>query len=208
MHDTIRFIPAAELRPQTWKNGGGVTRQIAIYPEHAAQDDFIWRISAAEVAQPGPFSFWPDIDRILVLTGGESMLLTRTETGAQHRLMRGERIYFAGETAFDAALPDGPTRDFNLMLRRKQAHGCVDMRRSAQKLALRPGETVLHCTDGRFELRLPQRLGGMRTLDTGDTLWLTLDYIPAFTLDIAPGTDDARLVDARINLYPGVTVPV
>lgn len=207
MHDTVRFIPASELHPQPWKNGGGVTRQLAIYPEHATQDDFIWRVSAADLTQPGPFSTWCDVDRILVLTGGESLLLTRTETGQHQRLMRGERIYFAGETPFEAALPDGPVRDFNLMLRRKQAHGCVDMRRTAQKLPLRPGDTLLHCTDGRFSARLPERLGGMRTLTAGDTLWLSLDYIPAFTLDITPETEDARLIDARMNLFPGAGSP-
>lgn len=204
MHDTVRFIPAAELHPRPWKNGGGVTRQLAIYPEHATQDNFIWRVSAAELTQPGPFSIWPDIDRILILTGGESMLLTRTETGQQQRLTRGERLYFAGETPLEAALPDGPARDFNLMLRRKQAHGCVDMRRTAQKLPLRPGDTLLHCTADQFTAHLPERLGGLRTLDTGDTLWLSLDYIPAFTLDITPAAGDAQLVDARINLFPRV----
>lgn len=204
MHDTVHFIPAADLHAQPWKNGGGVTRQLAIYPEHATQDNFIWRVSAADLTHPGPFSIWPDIDRILILTGGESMLLTRTETGQQQRLARGERIYFAGETPFEAALPDGPARDFNLMLRRKQAHGCVDMRRTAQKLPLRPGDTLLHCTDGRFTARLPERLGGVRTLDAGDTLWLGLDYIPAFTLDIEPIQPGACLVDARINLFPGL----
>lgn len=203
MHDTIRFISAAELLPQPWKNGGGITRQLAIYPEHATQDDFIWRVSAAELTQPGAFSIWPDIDRILILTGGESIQLTRTETGQQQRLMRGERLYFAGETSIEAELSDGPARDFNLMLRRKQAHGCVDMRRTAQKLPLRPGDTLLHCTDGRFTVRLPERLGGLRTLDTGDTLWLSLDYIPAFTLDITPEAAGAQLVDVRVNLFPG-----
>lgn len=207
MHDTIRYIPAADLHPLPWKNGGGITRQLAIYPEHATLDDFIWRISAADLTQPGSFSIWPDIDRILILTAGESIQLTRTETGQQQRLVRGERIYFAGETPFDAALPDGPTRDFNLMLRRKQAHGCVDMRRAAQKLPLRPGETLLHCTEGHFTARLPERLGGLRTLDTGDTLWLSLDYIPSFTLDIMPETADACLIDARVNLFLGITSP-
>lgn len=201
MQDTVRLIKADELQPQPWKNGGGLTRQIAIYPPGAGLADFIWRISAAEVSAPGPFSIWQDIDRILLLTDGGPMQLTQTQTGRQTQLDPGARLYFAGETPYVSALPVGPVRDFNLMLRRKQAHGCVDLRKGAQQLPLRPGDTVLHCTHGQFQAVLPARLGGTQMLETGDTLHITLDYVPAFTLNLVPLTPDACLVDARINLY-------
>ncbi|MGB6009171.1 HutD family protein [Castellaniella sp.] len=202
MQDAIRFIPAAELRPAPWKNGGGTTRQIAIFPDDAGPDDFIWRISAADVASDGPFSHWEDIDRILILTEGGPLRLTRTDTGQETLLGTGARLYFAGETPYTAALTAGPAKDFNLMLRRKQAHGCIDMRNGAQQLPLRPGETILHCVQGRFQADLPVRLGGPCTLDTGDTLRITLDYVPFFKLALTPLTPDARLVDTRVNLYP------
>ncbi|MBV2181793.1 MAG: HutD family protein [Castellaniella sp.] len=202
MQDIIRFIAAQELQPTPWKNGGGVTRQIVIHPADASADDFIWRISAADVASAGPFSHWEDIDRILVLTEGGPMRLIRTDTGRETLLEAGTRLYFAGETPYTAELPAGPVRDFNLMLRRKQAHGCVDMRSGHQKLPLRPGDTILHCVQGRYQADLPAHLGGRRILDTGDTLHITLDYVPFFTLDLSPLTPDARLVDARVNLYP------
>lgn len=202
MQDAIRFIPAAELRPVPWKNGGGTTRQIAIFPDDAGSGDFVWRISAADVASDGPFSHWEDIDRILILTEGGPLRLTRTDTGQETLLDTGARLYFAGETPYTAALTAGPAKDFNLMLRRKQAHGCLDMRSGAQQLPLRPGETILHCVRGRFQADLPARLGGQQVLDTGDTLRITLDYVPFFKLELTPLTPDARLVDARVNLYP------
>lgn len=201
MQDTVRLIKAAELQPQPWKNGGGLTRQIAIYPADAGLADFIWRISAAEISAPGPFSIWDDIDRILLLTEGGPMQLTQAHTGRQTQLDPGARLYFAGETPYVSALPAGPVRDFNLMLRRKQAHGCVDLRKGAQQLPLRAGDTVLHCTHGQFQAVLPARLGGIQVLEAGDTLHITLDYVPAFTLNLVPLTPDASLVDARINLY-------
>ncbi len=203
MLDTVRHIPARELKARPWKNGGGITRLIAIHPEGAGDEDFIWRISAAEVSAPGPFSIWEGVDRILMLTEGGPMRLLRTDTGAETVLASGARLYFAGETPYAAELPAGPARDFNLMLRRRQAHGCVDLRSGAHQLPLRPGETLLHCTHGRFRTTLPPRLGGERLLETGDTLRITLDYVPAFTLGLTPLDPDARLVDARINLYPG-----
>jgi hypothetical protein len=140
-----------------------------------------------------------------MVTDGGAVRLTRSDTGAITLLEPGSRLYFAGEIPYAAELPGGPARDFNLMLRRKQAHGCIDLRRSAQAIPLRPGDTILHCIQGRFRLDFPPRMGGPRTLAEGDTLHLTLDYIPAFRLDIHPETADACLVDARINLYPGVT---
>ncbi|HXE20423.1 HutD/Ves family protein [Castellaniella sp. UC4442_H9] len=205
MHDQIRITTAEEIRPQPWKNGGGITRQLAIHPEGASLEDCVWRVSAAEINAPGPFSAWEGYDRILMVTDGGAVRLTRTDTGAVTLLEPGSRLYFAGETPYTAELLGGPARDFNLMLRRKHAHGCIDLRRGTQAIALRPGDTILYCTQGRFRLDFPPRMGGSRTLAAGDTLHLTLDYIPAFRLDIHPETPDACLVDARVNLYPGAT---
>ncbi|MFQ9621820.1 MAG: HutD family protein [Enterobacteriaceae bacterium] len=39
-----------------WKNGQGVTREVARYPEAGEYD---WRISLATIRQPGPFSAFP-----------------------------------------------------------------------------------------------------------------------------------------------------
>ena len=39
-----------------WKNGLGVTAQIAIHPPGATLADFTWRISSAEVRGSNPFS--------------------------------------------------------------------------------------------------------------------------------------------------------
>ncbi|HEX7387750.1 MAG TPA: HutD family protein [Castellaniella sp.] len=203
MHDQIRILTAQETPVQPWKNGGGLTRQLAIHPDSANPDDCIWRVSAAEINTSGPFSIWSGYDRILMMTDGDAIQLTRTDTGGVTHMGPGSRLYFAGETPYTAELLGGPAHDFNLMLRRKHAHGCVDLRRSAQAIALRPGETILHCTQGVFRLDFPPRMGGPRTLAIGDTLHLTLDYIPAFRLNIQPETPNACLVDARINLYPG-----
>ena len=50
-----------------WKNGGGVTSELARSPQ---ADEFDWRLSVAEVATDGPFSQFPGIDRLLVLLSG------------------------------------------------------------------------------------------------------------------------------------------
>ena len=52
------------LRPVTpWKNGGGLTREVAAFPANASMADFDWRISIADVAAAGPFSRFENVDR-------------------------------------------------------------------------------------------------------------------------------------------------
>ena len=55
-----------------WKNGGGVTREIAVWPPGAGIDDFDWRISMAEVRGDGPFflDLPRYVDRVLGCAGG------------------------------------------------------------------------------------------------------------------------------------------
>lgn len=48
-----------------WKNGGGTTREIARFPPD--QDEYLFRVSNAEVTSNGPFSLFPRYDRILLL---------------------------------------------------------------------------------------------------------------------------------------------
>ena len=45
------FIRGADLIASPWKNGGGVTREIAAYPHGAGFDTFIWRVSLADVTR-------------------------------------------------------------------------------------------------------------------------------------------------------------
>lgn len=53
-----------------WKNGGGTTREIAVYPPDAGMDDFLWRLSMARMDRPGAFSPFPGIDRTLAVLEG------------------------------------------------------------------------------------------------------------------------------------------
>lgn len=72
----VRILRAAGRAAAVWKNGGGVTREIAVFPEGAGMDDFVWRASLAEVAADGPFSAFPGIDRTITLAEGAGMDLT------------------------------------------------------------------------------------------------------------------------------------
>jgi environmental stress-induced protein Ves len=116
-------VRGADLVALPWKNGGGLTSEIAVSPVGAAFDTFVWRVSIAEVAAAGAFSTFAGVDRTLVLLAGAGMMLDQVG-GATLSLERPLDIArFAGETAINAGLVDGATRDFNLMVRRGKAAG-------------------------------------------------------------------------------------
>lgn len=121
----VELIRWSDRVASPWRNGGGVTREIATHP--AGAPDFDWRMSVADVSAPGPFSAYPGIDRVITLLEGAAMDLT---VGADRvRLTPLQPYAFAGEAAVDCTLPDGPTRDFNVMTRRGRVSAEVRVRR-------------------------------------------------------------------------------
>lgn len=198
----LQLIRAAELQPVPWKNGGGTTREIAVEPPGSAFDTFLWRISMADVDQAGPFSTFEGIDRIIAVIQGGAMVLNDTATGTAHVLQRAEPFSFPGETPISAELPDGPTQDFNLMWRRESAHGQMKAWRTAERLCLEDGSTVLHCIAGSYYVSLPYGPDLNYLLNQGDTLRLTLPDSATLSLDIRPLQADAILLDSRIRALP------
>ena len=104
-------------RRMPWKNGGGATVEIAVFPVGAGLDDFEWRVSMAEVETPGPFSVFPGIDRAIAILEGTLRL---DIAGRDPITLR------PGDAplSFGADLPTigtpvgGAVRDLNVMTRR------------------------------------------------------------------------------------------
>ncbi|MFP3567766.1 HutD family protein [Paraburkholderia sp. SIMBA_030] len=155
---TATLIRGADLVAAPWKNGGGVTREVAAFPEGAGLDAFVWRVSIADVAQAGPFSRFVGIDRTLALLSGAGMLLDETDSAGvtnTHALTQPLDIArFAGEAQIDARLADGATRDFNLMVRRGAAAGEVEVWRGDTQRDLAADVVLLFCASGSVEVRL------------------------------------------------------
>ena len=129
MQTASRVIPANEYRRVRWKNNFGWTREIvrgyarpAQKPAHPCADfptgdDWLWRLSIAEIEQDSTFSSFPGVERELVLLRGNGLRL-RFDDGEVCELDQPyARHRFAGERALAGELVDGPTHDFNLMWR-------------------------------------------------------------------------------------------
>lgn len=140
-------IALAALPAQPWKNGAGLTREIAARP--APGGGFDWRLSLASVDQDGPFSAYPGIDRVIVLVGGDGLHLRSNDGAIDHRLAAvGTPFAFAGEHALHARLLGSATIDFNAMTRRGAWHA------NARPLH---AETPLGVADARLVLPLRGR---------------------------------------------------
>ncbi len=127
--DVIRW---ADCVPTPWRNGGGITREVAAHPPTG--EEFDWRLSIADVEQPGPFSAFADVDRVITLLEGEQMVLEFDDERV--RLVPFEPYAFPGEAACTGVLPDGATRDLNVMTRRGRTQAQVRVHRSGERIRL------------------------------------------------------------------------
>ncbi|WP_454722807.1 MULTISPECIES: HutD/Ves family protein [Cupriavidus] len=159
-----RRFSLAALAPQPWKNGGGVTREIAAFPPGAGMDAFQWRVSVADIAADGPFSAFPGIDRQIVLLDGAGVRLLADDGSFDHRLDAvGVPFAFAGERGVQATLLDGATRDFNVMTRRGQCRASVLAQRGDFTVAAGTDAVLLFAVAGTWQV-------GDASLAAGDGL--------------------------------------
>ncbi|MEV6977787.1 HutD family protein [Kitasatospora sp. NPDC093806] len=138
----IQFLRAAERPAMAWRNGGGVTREVAGYPAGSGLDDFAWRVSLADVAAAGPFSAFPRVDRVITLVEGPGMALT--VDGDEQVVDAPFRPFaFSGDAATDCRLLGGPLVDFNVMTRRGRAAANLVLADAPRTVDVPAGATVL-----------------------------------------------------------------
>ncbi|QEL23359.1 HutD family protein [Bosea sp. F3-2] len=114
----MRIIRAAECKVMPWKNGGGTTTEIAVFPEGAPLSHFDWRISMAHVGQDGPFSSFPGIDRTLSVLSGNGIRLAFGDGETVSLDRASAPFFFAADRTVDGMLVEGPIDDLNVMSRR------------------------------------------------------------------------------------------
>jgi hypothetical protein len=115
----MRLIRSREYKTMPWKNGGGTTTEIAVFPPGAGMEAFAWRLSMACVEREGPFSIFPGIDRSIAILEGEGLCL-RVE-GEDDVCLDNALAPFQvpGDVPACAEPIGGPVLDLNLMSRRE-----------------------------------------------------------------------------------------
>ena len=120
LHRQLHIQRARDYRRMPWKNGGGETVEIAVFPPEADLSAFGWRISMATVASDGPFSVFAGIDRTLSILEGEGMELDITGREPVVLTKTSQPLAFPADVATSARLVSGTIVDLNIMTRRGQ----------------------------------------------------------------------------------------
>jgi uncharacterized protein len=156
----VRIVLPETFQAMPWRNGGGTTWEIArgcLGPEEA-DSGWDWRLSLAEIAVDGPFSVFPNIDRLLTVLSGDGLALT---LGAvPERILRPlDAIGFPGEVNVSCRLLAGPTRDLNLMVDRRRARYAAGLTRADEARRLGPAALLLVLAlDGAVEIKAGEAL--------------------------------------------------
>ncbi|MEP1768721.1 MAG: HutD family protein [Sulfitobacter sp.] len=158
----MQILLSDDLTEAKWKNGGGITRNIAV---GMLGDISAWRISRADVATEGPFSNFAGLTRILTVVSSNSMELVHEDGTLQARPW--EPVLFDGGMPVVSRLPDGPLTDLNLMFDPTLCSGSAQVQRGPLDLAPPPEGylCVLHVLAGNPSC-------GAETFGTADTLFL------------------------------------
>jgi uncharacterized protein len=118
-------VDALKAALQPWRNGGGSTRQLFTWPPG---EDWIFRISLANVDRSGPFSSFPGIDRHIAIVEGSAVSLV-FEGGGRIVTLNQAPFHFDGALAPMCLVEAGPATDLNLMVDRLRGVGflsCAD----------------------------------------------------------------------------------
>lgn len=139
-----------------WKNGGGVTREVAAFPPGAGMEDFDWRISIADVAASGRFSRFDGIDRTLAIIEGRLELAFDGQPGSITLSAASGPHAFPGDIGCFGTPKDGEVIDLNLMVRRGRWTGTIERIAAPKTISVAltsPCAVVLFIGTGRLGWR-------------------------------------------------------
>jgi environmental stress-induced protein Ves len=194
---SLQLIPANEYRRERWRNGLGWTKVIftqAAQQELADEPAYDWRLSIAEVDNDCAFSAFPGCDRVLMLLSGNGMELQFDDGTAETVAPPHGRVAFAGERGVQCRLLDGPTTDFNVIVRRDRCTMQVYHRPLVGSMVFFAEAGVLwaiHLIAGRASIKSADK---SVALNAGDTVLLDAGAGDAAERSILDGGGDAILV--------------
>jgi environmental stress-induced protein Ves len=204
----IHFFERAQLRATPWKNGGGVTREIACHPPQADMQNFDWRISIAHIESDGDFSVFAGVDRVITLLEGGGVQLSSadgsTDDSVLHALdMPLQPFAFSGDAAVHGRLLNGDCHDLNVMTRRGVCQAEVRVLRRHETLLPAPAG-LLMAIQGTWQVQADgtdTARGQQHTLGAQTGLWWHDDTL-ACQCQCVGSDPDAALLAVRFTPTP------
>jgi environmental stress-induced protein Ves len=155
----ITRIDPSHYRRTPWKNGGGVTVDIA------GQDD-VWRFGRTPITAAGPFSDYAGFDRLQVLVAGHGLVLD-TPDGEIDVRTPFKPVRFTGETRIVSRLESGPVEVVNLIGARARVRIALEVLTAGRALTVEAGTHLAYAAHGAAALDVegtPHRLAADHTL--------------------------------------------
>ncbi|MCM2313726.1 MAG: HutD family protein [Thermoanaerobaculia bacterium] len=121
----FELLTAEDYVEVPWKNGRGMTSEIAREPRTG--EEFDWRVSMAGITEDGPFSNFAGYNRVIVALDGAGFSLVHAEIDRSVLLGSLEPYEFSGDWATNCQLRGGPVRDFNVITARTRASARVEV---------------------------------------------------------------------------------
>jgi uncharacterized protein len=119
----IHTVSLADVVPQPWRNGGGSTQELLVWP---APDTWQVRISVALIEHDGPFSAYPGVTRWFAVIHGDGVALELADSRIVQRA-GDPPLHFDGDAAPACALLHDATEDLNLMVRGESGRGVMQI---------------------------------------------------------------------------------
>ncbi len=190
------ILRAADRASLPWKNGGGVTREVAVHPPGSDLDSFDWRVSLAEVREAGPFSLFPGVERQMAVIAGR---LELSIAGRPTLWLTAESApcEFPGDVPASARPLEASVSDLNVMTRRgrcaaqlRRCHGAASL-----TLTLEADTTLLLAL-------APLCVQASDTCDAAPTVTATLAPLDALRLAARPyGSVSASSAGAGLDFW-------
>jgi len=125
----LTLLDPAHYRRTPWKNGGGVTIDIAGAhrpgADPAGWDGMLWSFGRTRIERPGPFSDLAGFDRLLAVIDGRGLMLHPKGRAPLDAREPFRPVRFAGEWPIESALTAGPVGVLNLLADRN--HYAIDL---------------------------------------------------------------------------------
>jgi hypothetical protein len=151
----ITPLDPAGYRRTPWKNGGGVTVDIA---EH----EDAWRFGRTPITMPGPFSDYSGFDRVQVLVAGRGLVL-RTPDGEIDVRTTLRPVAFAGETPIVSRLEAGPVEVVNLIGNRARVRIDLQVLHAGAALGRSAGTHIVYAAHGPAVLAIDRAVHRLAT---------------------------------------------
>jgi uncharacterized protein len=198
----VRVLRAAEYRRITWKNGRGVSSEIAVSPPGADYSALDWQVSRTEIAADTRFSLLSELDRQIMLVSGAGIEL-RCGNGMPaidfvHRIDRPlEPFAFRGDWNTDCRLLGGAAEVLNVITRRGRAAANIEVRElQSMTTVAKPGREQLVAWVARGSLDAYGGWGHAR-LEVNDSV--LIEEVGASEIAVTPAASKTVVVLIRLD---------